>query len=57
VKKAKRGRGRPKEVEAPTKTNVILPEKVRRALKIKAATDGRSMGSIVREALESQGVR
>ena len=57
MKKEKRGRGRPKEIVTPEKTSILLPAKVRRALRIKSATDGRSMGSIVREALESQGVR
>jgi len=56
MKKSKRKVGRPREIEKPRKTNVLLPEGTQRALRIKSATEGRSMGSIVREALKSQGV-
>ena len=55
--KGKRKVGRPREVESPEKTNVILPAKTRRALRIRSATSGESMGAIVRKALEKYGVK
>jgi hypothetical protein len=55
--KAKRGRGRPRRTDDPTRIVVLLPGELRQWLRERAAREARDQGDVIADALTAYRTR